>query len=169
MSNKIVLYTAFFLFFIPFIGYSQNTIKHGFKDVQLDSYKSSISGLVYLNDFDGYEVYERKNQDLKIGDIKLENVKYFFYQGKLTEIRVYFDSFRFDALVDLFTSTYGKHSGLDGHVYSWGNSMTSITMTKSSGPFYYQGKTIHPYFTISSRETYINKSNDKTANRAKDL
>ena len=169
MNTIKALFTLIITLSMPLVCCAQSEIKHGFKDVMLDSNRSSISGLTYLNSFDGYEVYERKNQDLNIGDIKLKAVKYFFYQDQLTEIRVYYDSFDFDNIVDLFSSTYGDSSGLSGIMYSWGNSKTSINVSKGTGVRYMNGKPLYPYFSITSRGLYIKKANAKTNNRAEDL
>lgn len=78
-----------------------------------------------------YKVYERKNDELRIGSVALSGIRYLAWQGKLRGVIVPFPPAEKDDFLKLLTARYGKPR-LDRRerrtVYNWSGEKTTMEL-----------------------------------------
>jgi hypothetical protein len=66
----------------------------GFRGVKWGTSIDSLKGMIYFGKgelYGGYEVYLRRNEDLRVGDARLNSVLYAFWQKKLFSVTIFLE------------------------------------------------------------------------------
>ncbi|NEM99457.1 hypothetical protein [Pontibacter burrus] len=103
----------------------------GFRNIILGSDISENINLIRVPemdiapDFTNPGIYERcyikRNEDLRIGDLQLKQIYYFYYKDRLSSIKIDYHSTDFHALLELLEAKYGRAYFGPNKMYTWEN------------------------------------------------
>lgn len=83
-----------------------------------------------------YKVYERKNDELRIGSVALSGIRYFAWQGKLRGVAVAFSPKQKDDFLKLLTARFGKprvERRERRAVHAWSGDRTTMELVEEYG------------------------------------
>jgi len=73
---------------LSFAGYKPGSEPDEFRGIKWGTDIKTLKGMKYFLTYRGIKVYKRKNEDLRIGGAKLENIGYSFWGGKFCNVLV---------------------------------------------------------------------------------
>ena len=80
-----------------------------------------------------YRVYERRDDELRIGSVPLTGIRYLAWQGKLTGVIVAFRQSEKDAFLKILTARYGKarqERRAGRTTYAWSGEKTTMELVE---------------------------------------
>ena len=87
-------------------SYPELDDKYGFRDLTFE--QECPSTWKRLEDFDGAAQYERPEDELKIGEVPVDSIRYYCAEGKLAEVGVMFQMRDLSSIVATMEAKYGK-------------------------------------------------------------
>ncbi len=87
-------------------SYPELDAKYGFRDLSFE--QECSDNWRRLEDFDGAAVYERPGDELKIGDIPVDSIRYYCAEGRLAEVGIMFQTHNLSSIVATMEAKYGK-------------------------------------------------------------
>lgn len=82
----------------------------------------------------GLKVYQKENENLELGSLKLWEIKYYFFENKLTRIVLIFDFDDYDHAERMLETRYGKGNSSIGFLTNsveWTYKKTNITLHRA--------------------------------------
>ncbi|WP_026463931.1 hypothetical protein [Adhaeribacter aquaticus] len=131
MKGKLI--TGLFLV-ITIVAFGQQHTKlderYGFKEAKLEADISSFAQLDMVEDQGNIKVYEKIGDDLKIDEVALQTIWYFFYKNKLSSILIKTKGPTTNKkMLAYLNKEYGKGKpvGKLGTTYAWSGKKTNLS------------------------------------------
>lgn len=111
--------------------------KFGFRDIKLETTYAEFSpkGLVKSSEDGDVKIYKLKNENLAIGDYKLQSISYVFYKEKLSQIMIETKGFaNSNGLLEVLKSQYGEGYKSNRYIekYLWSGSKAGLYYNQNS-------------------------------------
>lgn len=128
----------------------------GFRGIKWRAEVSSVSGLHQIGGQGNVLLYEKNDDKLQMGKVRLDQVVYGFYKGRFYMGMVYFPSVGFKRIGEMMTRRLGKPAKPDNTPSKllWDSDNVSVLLTLTNSPN--QGRLVYIYKPIQL-EVELNK------------
>ncbi len=119
-----------------------------FRGLKWGAEASSVSGLSQIAGEGNLALYEKSDDPLQMGDVKLEQVIYGFYKGRFYMGMVYFPALGFKRMQETLTRQFGQPAKPDNTPSRliWDGDDVSVLLTVGDSPD--QGRLVYIYKPI---------------------
>ena len=110
---KLALILVLFLFALLFIRSNSYAFKNepdGFRNIKWGANAKEQRDMTLISVKDGVSIWSRQNDKMFVGDVRLTNVKYYFYKDKFFKVVMNYEEADADKLKDYLFSVYGNGS-----------------------------------------------------------
>lgn len=120
----------------------------GFRGIKWEAQASSVSGLRQIADDGNLILYEKNDDELQMGDVRLEQVIYGFYKGRFYMGMVYFPTAGFKRIEEMMTRQLGQPAKPDNTSSKliWDSNNVSVLLTLANSSD--QGRLVYMYKPI---------------------
>lgn len=131
--KRTIKYVVFlFIVFTSLISYAYENEPDGFRGIKWGTDISEMKDMVvYGKLHDSTQMYERQNDEMQIGDAKIEHIFYLFWNNKLSTVMIVTkESANYFALREAVFAKFGRGAQKNQFIkdYKWHGSITKILL-----------------------------------------